>query len=58
MRLRNLLPIVGLLALAGCKDEKKAEAPSAPTPPAATTTAPATPAPATPVPAPATKPNP
>ncbi len=29
MRVRYLLPLVGLLALTACKDEKKAEAPPA-----------------------------
>jgi hypothetical protein len=54
MRLRNLLPLVGMLALGACKDEKKAENPAPP----ASTTAPATPTPpATNAnPAPATKP--
>lgn len=59
MRIRTLLPLVGLLALAACKDEKKAEAPKTTNPPAASTPAPTTPAatPTTPItPAPATKP--
>nr|WP_172685423.1 hypothetical protein [Methylobacterium oryzae]AGO88368.1 protein of unassigned function [Methylobacterium oryzae CBMB20] len=55
MRLRILVPLAGLLALAACKDEKKAE-----TPPANPVAPPATPVPANPaspvVPAPATKP--
>lgn len=46
MRMRTLLPIIGLLALGACKDEKKAEAPKTTNPPAATPTAPVTPAPA------------
>ncbi|CAO4135363.1 hypothetical protein OFEAOIEE_LOCUS3105 [Methylorubrum extorquens] len=56
MRLRNLLPLVGLLALGACKDEKKAENT---TPPASTSsTAPANPTPpaTTTNPAPANKP--
>jgi hypothetical protein len=56
MRIRYLLPLVGLLALTACKDEKKAETPPPPPPPAGT--APANPAPpaATTNPAPANKP--
>lgn len=56
MRIRYLLPLVGLLALTACKDEKKAENPAAPPPPAST--APANPAPpaTTTNPAPANKP--
>jgi uncharacterized lipoprotein YajG len=56
MRIRYLLPLVGLLALTACKDEKKAENP-APPPPSAST-APANPAPpaTTTNPAPANKP--
>lgn len=58
MRMRYLLPLVGLLALTACKDEKKAENPA---PPAATTsTAPANPTASTTTtttnPAPANKP--
>ncbi|GEP08078.1 hypothetical protein [Methylobacterium oxalidis] len=54
MRLRTLLPLVGLLALAACKDEKKAETTN---PPPASTTAPANPAPGAPAnPPPANKP--
>ncbi len=45
MRMRYLLPLVGLLALTACKDEKKAENPAPP--PASTSTAPANPAPST-----------
>ncbi|MGT2488907.1 hypothetical protein ACU4GA_29475 [Methylobacterium oryzae CBMB20] len=33
MRIRYLLPLVGLLALSACKDEKKAENPAPPPPP-------------------------
>ncbi|WP_152997355.1 hypothetical protein [Methylobacterium sp. GXS13] len=56
MRIRYLLPLAGMLALAACKDEKKAENTAPPPPPA--TTAPANPAPppATTNPAPANKP--
>ncbi|SEN98735.1 hypothetical protein SAMN02799625_02299 [Methylobacterium sp. UNC300MFChir4.1] len=56
MRIRYLLPLVGLLALTACKDEKKAETPPPPPPPAGT--APANPAPpaTTTNPAPANKP--
>ena len=56
MRIRYLLPLVGMLALAACKDEKKAENPAPP--PAPATTAPANPAspPATTNPTPANKP--
>jgi hypothetical protein len=56
MRIRFLLPLIGLLALTACKDEKKAENPAPP--PATTSTAPATPAPppANTNPAPANKP--
>jgi hypothetical protein len=56
VRIRYLLPLVGLLALTACKDEKKAENPAPPPPPAST--APANPAPpaTTTNPAPATKP--
>lgn len=56
MRIRYLLPLVGLLALTACKDEKKAENSPAPPPPAST--APANPAPpaTTTNPAPANKP--
>lgn len=60
MRIGYLLPLVGLLALTACKDEKKAEAPPppAPTAPAPTTAAPANPAPpaSNTNPAPASKP--
>ena len=49
MRLRHLLPLVGLLALGACKDEKKPEPAN---PPATTTPAPGAPT----TPAPATKP--
>lgn len=59
MRMRTLMPLIGLLVLGGCNDEKKAEKTNAANPSAATvpaTTAP-TPAPSAPVtPAPATKP--
>ena len=57
MRMRTLLPLIGLLALAACKDEKKAETTN---PPPASTTAPANPAPAPGAPAnppPANKPT-
>lgn len=56
MRIGYLLPLVGLLALTACKDEKKAETPPPPPPPAST--APANPAPpaTTTNPAPANKP--
>ncbi|MGU3454231.1 hypothetical protein [Methylobacterium sp. 391_Methyba4] len=54
MRLRILVPLAGLLALAACKDEK------AETPPTNPVARPTTPVPANPaspvVPAPATKP--
>lgn len=54
MRLLKLLPLVGLLALGACKDEKKAENPA---PPAAiTSTAPANPTATTTSPAPDNKP--
>ncbi len=59
MRIRTLLPFVGLLTLAACQEEKKAEAPKTTNPPAASTAAPTTPAgtPTQPVtPAPANKP--
>lgn len=61
MRMRTLLPLIDLLALAACKDEKKAEPTNTSNPPAASTTAPASPtpapgAPAIPGPAPANKP--
>ena len=45
MRMRYLLPLVGLLALTACHDEKKAENP--PSPPTSTSTAPANPTPST-----------
>lgn len=56
MRIPYLLPLVGLLALGACKDEKKAEN-TAPSPPPASA-APANPAPpaTTTNPAPANKP--
>ena len=58
MRIRYLLPLVGMLALAACKDEKKAENAAPPPPPPPATTAPANhmPPPATTNPAPANKP--
>lgn len=59
MRMRTLLPLIGLLALGACNDDKKAEKTNAVNPPAATVPAPTapTPAPSGPVtPAPATKP--
>jgi hypothetical protein len=59
MRMRNLLPLVGLLALGACNDEKKAEKPNPANSPAITTPAPppSSPAPGAPVtPAPAQKP--
>ena len=43
MRMRILLPLIGLLALGACKDEKKAEKTDAATPPAASAAAPAGP---------------
>lgn len=56
MRLRHLLPLVGLLALGACKDEKKAENPAPPA--AANSTAAANPTSTTTTtnPAPANKP--
>ncbi|HEV7445818.1 MAG TPA: hypothetical protein VGO18_24795 [Steroidobacteraceae bacterium] len=65
MRMRTLLPLIGLLALGACQDEKKANATNQTSPPAATNTAPPTTpppgpnaaAPGTPTnPAPANKP--
>lgn len=59
MRMRTLLPIIGLLALGACKDEKKAEKTNAANPPATSTPAPTAPAPAPGVPvtpAPTSKP--
>ena len=58
MRIRYLLPLVGMLALAACKDEKKAENTAPPPPPPPVTTAPAKPAPppTTTNPAPTNKP--
>lgn len=51
MRLRTLVPLVGLLALTACKDEKKAEAPPATPPAPSAAPTPATPpAPASPTP--------
>ena len=47
MRIRYLLPLVGMLALAACKDEKKAENTVPPPPPPPAATAPANPAPGT-----------
>lgn len=41
MRMRTLLPLVGLIALTACKDEKKAEAPPANPPASSAATAPA-----------------
>jgi hypothetical protein len=60
MRMRTLLPLIGLLALGACKDEKKADTTNTSNPPAASTTAPANPtsAPGAPAnPAPANKPG-
>ncbi|MBE7200135.1 hypothetical protein ACLBX9_13270 [Methylobacterium sp. A49B] len=56
MRIRYLLPLVGLLALTACKDEKKADAPAPPPPPASTAPANPAPPPTTTNPAPANKP--
>lgn len=43
MQMLKLLPLVGVLALAACKDEKKAETPNTSGQPAATSTAPVNP---------------
>lgn len=60
MRLRILVPLAGLLALAACTDEKRAEAPPASPVAPPTTPVPANPAspvvPAPPVAPPAEKP--
>ena len=55
MRMRTILPLIGLLALAACKDEKKAENTSTGNPAATGTVAPTTPAPSGPA-TPATNP--
>jgi len=59
MRMRTLIPLIGMLALGACNDEKKAEKANAANPPATTAPAPTAPAPApgaSVTPAPATKP--
>lgn len=45
MRISHVLPLIGLLALGACHDEKKSENK---TPPTTSSTTPATPTPATP----------
>ena len=48
MRMRTILPLIGLLALAACKDEKKAENTNTSNPAATGTAAPTSPAPSGP----------